>query len=194
MAEVKYVELYSQLTNMGFASDISLNAAKNCEYINEAIEWIENKTNIAKNEHKSVDIKCNGNISNCFALKKIISILKFYNNNYMNYNILNEYLNKNKCYVISGYHHILDNHLNEDNIALIESNKEMREMTNIINNNLQCNISKCEIYVRNNRCREKKNIECNDEKLCIYIDIIDTIHCYFLHSIDIGYKIIHNLH
>ena len=198
------LKLYERLINMRFDDGISLKAATECKDINGAIEWMESNKDIQKdeinddddeNEYKYIDIDCDGNdISNCLALKRIISMLQFYDNNHMNYNALNEYLTKYKFHLISDYHHILNNHLNEDNISSIKSNQQFNQILNIIkDNNLQCNIQKCAIYTRNNRQRETTNIECNDNKLSIFIDIIDTIHCYFMHSVDIGYRIIHNL-
>ena len=56
-------------------------------------------------------------------------------------------------------------------------------------NDVRCDISQCQIYLRNNRQRELKSIECQDEQLSMFIDIIDTYHCFFVHSFDIGYRL-----
>ena len=47
---------------------------------------------------------------------------------------------------------------------------------------LKCNISNCKQYSRNNRDRHK------DFKVIFYTDLLDTIHCYFTHSFDIGFR------
>ena len=36
-------------------------------------------------------------------------------------------------------------------------------------------------------------IECQDNKLAVLIDMIDTVHCYFLHSVDCGYRMIRSI-
>merc|ERR1712228_825357 len=61
----------------------------------------------------------------------------------------------------------------------------------IMKKGLFCNANKCAIYHRNFRVREQTQIECNDDddnKLCMFLDILDGIHCYFLHSVDAGYR------
>ena len=139
---------------------------------------------------------CNGQgIKNCNALSRLILMLSVYHENHENYSKISKYVQKYKSHLISDYHHILDKHLNEDKISKIESNNQFKmiykEMTEI--NNLSCNIDNCIIYKRNNRERETKNIECKDKELAMFIDTIDTVHCYFLHSVDIGNRIIHPL-
>ena len=135
-------------------------------------------------------IICTG-CANCQAVTRMQSMLKFYNNNYNNFKEIGKYLAKYKNHIIGDYHHILDKHLNRDNISQIDSNKQFelihQQMTGI-----SCDIENCKIYSRNNRQRETTNIECKDEKVSMFIDIIDTIHCYFLHSIDIGYRIVNH--
>ncbi len=198
------LKLYSQLINMGFDDNMSLMASQNCKNVNKAIEWIENNKNINnndcnnsnENEIKCIDINCNGNkISNCVSIKRIVSLLEFYNNNHLNYSLLNKYLHESYKFslILSDYHHILFKHLNYDNKSNILINKQFSEIHfEIKNKNLLCNILKCSIYIRNNRQREIKTIKCNNKYLQIIIDIIDTIHCYFIHSVDAGLKIINN--
>ena len=64
------------------------------------------------------------------------------------------------------------------------------ELINNTADNVRCDIGKCSMYSRNNRERETVNIECKDKKLSMFIDILDTIHCYFIHSVDVGFRII----
>eukprot|EP01084_Bolivina_argentea_P131786 232570_1 len=120
------LSLYSQLIN-----------------INEAIEWIENKKTVNnkgdENEMQCIDINCNGdNISNCLSIKRIISMLDFYNNNYLNYSLLNKYLIDSYKFnlILSDYHHILFKHLNCDNKLNILINKQFSEIySEIVNKN-----------------------------------------------------------
>eukprot|EP01084_Bolivina_argentea_P253043 424946_1 len=60
----------------------------------------------------------------------------------------------------------------------------------ITENDLCCDINKCHMYPRNNRDREHKNdnYKCEDN-IMVYIDIMDSIHCFFVHCVDIGYRI-----
>ena len=125
---------------------------------------------------------CAQNIDHCISLKRIISLLKYYNNNHQNYNGIEQYLEKYSSHLIEDYHHILDKHLNEDKISKLECNKQFEMIYNEITNkhNISCDITNCKIYSRNNREREILNIDgIND--------------CYFLHSVDTGYRIIQKL-
>eukprot|EP01084_Bolivina_argentea_P000172 324_1 len=61
-------------------------------------------------------------------------------------------------------------------------------------NNLQCDIKTCKIYKRNNRQRESDNISSDNDVLNYIIDILDSIHCYFIHSVDTGYRILDGIH
>ena len=134
------------------------------------------------------DIGCFGkNISECIGLQRIISILVFYQNNYNNYDTIEQYLevyNMNK-HLINDYTHILDKHLNEDNMTAHRSNKQFSLIyQTMIDSHLYCDINECPIFQRNQRRRESEIID------DVFVDILDGIHCYFMHSIDIGYRII----
>ena len=54
-------------------------------------------------------------------------------------------------------------------------------------NNLCCVISKCSIYGRNNWSRE------GEKDSMFGVDVLDNIHCYLCHSVDVGYTIIHGM-
>ena len=52
---------------------------------------------------------------------------------------------------------------------------------------INCDIDKCKSFARNNRGSENENKQREGEKdendaLEYYIDLLDNIHCYFLHS------------
>eukprot|EP01084_Bolivina_argentea_P108512 193926_1 len=151
---------------------------------------------------KNIEIKinCDGrNIVNCVALKHLISLLKFYSKHHCNSHEINEYFQKceYECpsYFINIYHHILDLHLNEDKIFKTQTNQQFETIYKVISeNNLLCNIEECTIFARNNREREKDtiSIQGKDECLSFFINFMDTIHCYFIHSVDTGYRIMTN--
>ena len=61
--------------------------------------------------------------------------------------------------------------------------------------NIKCDILHCKFYQRNGRNREEydknnnnKKEEKHDENALIYIEILDTIHTYFIHSYDTGFR------
>ena len=133
---------------------------------------------------------CDGkDITNCIHVNTIISLLKFYHNNNTNYEEINKYLEMYKANLLSDFHHILDVHLNEEQLSAIDGNRNFQFIHQELNDIL-CNIGNCQIYARGNRQRESMNTDCTDKNLSMYIDIIDTIHCYFIHSVDVGYRII----
>ena len=137
---------------------------------------------------------CDGkDITNCIALKRIISMLQFYHHNHHKYNQILHFLEGYKSHLLSDYHHILDRHLNEDKTTKTESNHQFEMMHQQIKttmNKHSCDITKCNIYSRTNRQREVENIDCNDDNLSMFIDIMDTIHCFIVHSVDVGHRII----
>eukprot|EP01084_Bolivina_argentea_P253655 426188_1 len=94
---------------------------------------------------------------------------------------------------IAHYHHLLECHLNEDSISIDETNHNFEYMfQQMMINDVLCVYSadKCPIYLRNNRVREhEQNKVKSDDILCVYIDLLDTMHCYFMHSFDVGYRI-----
>ena len=138
----------------------------------------------------SDQVNCNGDVD-CGSIKRIKSLLKYYMEHHNNFEEVSQYLQQYKIQLIKDYHHILDKHLNEERMTKMESNKQF-QMIHEQMADIQCNIKNCEVYLRNNRQRETMNIQCNDKNLAMLIDIIDTIHCYFIHSIDVGYRIINS--
>ncbi len=83
--------------------------------------------------------------------------------------------------LLSDYHHTIECHLSEFGSIC----HKMKAKNALCANN----INKCEIFIRNNRIRETEmNYERNK-----YLQLIDTIHSYFAHSIDIGFEIIANI-
>ena len=91
---------------------------------------------------------------------------------------------------------------NSQNI-LIEhlSNKSVHEINEEFNNlhtmlrrdNIRCDFGKCSSIRRYHRIRENiDNLEqqsLRSHNLQFYIDLMDTIHCYFIHSFDLGMRI-----
>eukprot|EP01084_Bolivina_argentea_P024879 46317_1 len=135
------------------------------------------------------DTSCIGkDIVNCIGLQRIISLLAFHNCHHNECDALNEYLTRYnlRSHLMNDYHHILDKHLNDDTISKKKIQKQFEliyaEMVDM--NGLYCDIKSCDIWKRHHRIREHTQIE------HVFVDIADTIHCYFLHSVDIGHRMI----
>eukprot|EP01084_Bolivina_argentea_P084624 152977_1 len=208
---------YDTLINMGFDEQMSMEAAKkypNPKSLLDAIEYMSQQQNINdESKHNDVtkgnelnraepkntekqSVETLATLNERSAMERIIDALKFYQkNNALNNDKLSEYLIKNCKQLINDYHYILENTLNEDNIPSSEANTQFAKLYNelVEKNGLLCDITKCNIYLRNNRERETQLNECNDKHLLTYINILDSIHCYFVHSVDVGYRILHKL-
>eukprot|EP01084_Bolivina_argentea_P076311 138302_1 len=122
----------------------------------------------------------------CFAIQRIIIILKLYHKNKFNDDkfvdlINNIYYTK---HLLNDYIHVMEEHYN-----LFET------IYNSIA--IQCSLDKCSYVQRNQRnCSRFSN---NEEKLNsnnnalavenVLCGIIDQLHSYFLHSVDIGFRL-----
>lgn len=84
--------------------------------------------------------------------------------------------------LINDYHHVLSNHLNRDHQTLEEKNKSFESIHKYISEHVKCDSINNVIHIRNNRHREDDDHQNNDPLLSFYVDIMDTIHCLFLHS------------
>eukprot|EP01084_Bolivina_argentea_P025576 47566_1 len=129
-------------------------------------------------------------IEKCAALKSITELVRLYHmyNNIDTFEKLDPYLSSNtsKSSIINCYHHILQ-HVNEDVRDNSTIDKEFKFIQDKIvrHNNLKCDIDSCKIYKRNNRQRETHQTETHGNKsLTVFIDLLDSIHCYFIHSYD----------
>eukprot|EP01084_Bolivina_argentea_P269000 457044_1 len=189
---------------MGFNEEIALQSASlHPQNINDAINYIQKNSTytlqqpsnndvvqIEESKQENIETYACESIKTCSSLHRLVNALKFYNSNDNKIDDLTQYIMSNKTHIINDYHHIINDHLNEDNIALIDSDKHFQLVHSMIMNDnaLVCDIAKCNIYLRSNRQRELNRIKCENEHLSIYIDFLDSIHCYFMHSVDIGYR------
>eukprot|EP01084_Bolivina_argentea_P050623 93109_1 len=128
----------------------------------------------------------------CSSIKRIISYL----NQYQNVDDINEvyklFNNKKTPYLSNDFNHVLMYHLG-DNKSTLESANEYESIHNLIQDKVtNCDLSKCAKFLRNNRNRETDIIKLklkdkNNAKY--YIDTMDCIHSYFMHSFDVGFRI-----
>merc|ERR1712232_632850 len=122
------------------------------------------------------------------ATQRILSILQFYGANYENADELSKYLSVYK-HLVNDFHHILDRHLNDANISQKKpANAFAAIFGQIMRWGMRCNVSKCAMHRRNNRVRELTQIDERSKDIAMFMDILDGIHCHFLHSVDIGYR------
>eukprot|EP01084_Bolivina_argentea_P021955 40791_1 len=89
--------------------------------------------------------------------------------------------------LLNAFHHLLLNHSHEfENIYNI--------IIELCNNNKSCDLKKCAAMLRNHR--NKANITEDESQLnqfyanmdTVKQQLLDTIHCHYFHSFDIGYK------
>eukprot|EP01084_Bolivina_argentea_P094899 170624_1 len=148
---------------------------------------------------KNVNYNCDDTeITKCIELSRIISALRFYKTNHNSKDKLLKYMINYETQLISDYHHVLHKHLNEDNIKRDKSAKQFSLIytTMMEQYDLFCDVNKCQIFQRNNRQREIQDIGAkfsDDKNAKVFIDVLDSIHCYFVHSVDIGYRNIQKL-
>eukprot|EP01084_Bolivina_argentea_P265023 449099_1 len=157
---------------------------------------------IMSDNEEDTDIKMSdcSDISTCKSLDRVSEALLFFSTiidksltdeNTMNL-LLNYFENDGKS-ILNDYGHLLCVHLDQ------ETQEENDNIFAIIHNKcskyINCSLDNCKHYTRNNRNRCEPNtkvVENNNNLLSIYTDILDTIHCYFLHSYDTGFRLIKN--
>lgn len=136
----------------------------------------------------------------CDSINRIISCLKFYQKLDLNNdsNLLIEYLNQNNYpFLLNDYNHILIKHLG-DNKSTQETRKEFEAIHVYIMSQIEsCELEKCQQLHRNSRDREKDSesalIQPDDNQdkdlFNFYVDYLDTIHCFLVHTFDIGHRL-----
>ena len=178
--------MYQELISRDFDDKISMIAAKKYpKNFEKAVDFILNQ--IDKNDDISF---CNGDdILKCSSLFRLRETLIFCNKYSQNTQKIESYFNQNKNLIINNYHHLLNFHLNEDNLSNDKSNQQFSQIYDLLrDHDLKCDISKCIMYKRNNRQRDIRN----GNIINVEIDILDSIHCYFLHSIDDGIRFLND--
>eukprot|EP01084_Bolivina_argentea_P018685 34757_1 len=136
----------------------------------------------------------------CDSLHRIKDALIFYQQKKQDNDIM-EYYDKYKD-LIDDYHHIILEHTSTGNRK--RDNENFATIDSIIRKSIKCDIAQCKNYKRNHRHRYKvKNTEYKEEDLMnhtfklqhsgdanviFYKEFMDSIHCYFVHSIDGGFR------
>eukprot|EP01084_Bolivina_argentea_P076315 138309_1 len=157
------------------------------------------ESNAAIETKQETDDRCDSTLQ-CKCVERIIMVLKFYQmineNSIINdkhNELILEYFNKYE-YLVNDYHHIIVDHLNSSTTCT--NNYQFSLLHNEIAKHIKCDVIKCQQYKRYSRNREnveKATNKIKDENVLFYIDLLDNIHCYFVHSYHIGFRIKHNI-
>eukprot|EP01084_Bolivina_argentea_P127906 226153_1 len=124
------------------------------------------------NQHIRYDMCLGESLSQCPYLKRLIVIMqkhKYNDSNEMDFD------NLDVSNALNDFLHLIQKH--SDQIEFIFHQFE------------PCNIKTCNIFDRNYRNR-KKNIVDSHNNIIAYVQIMDKIHCYFMHCFDIGNKLL----
>eukprot|EP01084_Bolivina_argentea_P102905 184347_1 len=169
---------------------------------NEIVNTIDSKHLLQISEitdHKSNNNESKCDLSSCNHLKQLVILLTKYHIfvreqiEQKNDSDSNEVYNLNQCglSVLNDFHHLLSKHYDqfEDVYNLLKKT---------CNNKNVCTLSKCIMFKRNYRdraCGQSKRKQLNamyfvtNELTIETQQILDKIHCFYIHSFDIGYKL-----
>eukprot|EP01083_Nonionella_stella_P203162 741552_1 len=137
-------------------------------------------------------------VSECAALQRVTAALAFYQsiksdskNETQIGSFLREYFSTYSNF-LNDYGHVLHQHLHTGSVK--QNNAQFEEIYDYISKQIQCDITTCPQFVRNNRNRQKTQNDSfgsqnTDIKTIFYLDLLDTIHCYLLHAFDVGFRI-----
>eukprot|EP01084_Bolivina_argentea_P168725 292538_1 len=206
--------MYEKLRNKGFEMEISFQASRKFPNdLDKALNFIsaygkyqnlanddleplvhENNDSIHKDYINDSNMESTCDHTKCESLQRIIKILTGYKFSPDFVNDIEEFFNEHQNVIITDYHHVINTHLNEDMMSTSSTDNAFEYIYNtLIQEDLFCDIKNCVAYRRNNRDRNQ-NIEDDEQKLSSIIptevDFIDCIHCYFLHSVDTGLRIV----
>eukprot|EP01084_Bolivina_argentea_P215175 365292_1 len=162
---------------------ISTNTLTLVDIIDEVINFLEfadykSSTTPSTQHHANQD--CLG-LLECSAFSRIISVLKKYKAN------ANLDFDPHITSILNDYHHLILMHYSDD---------EFESICTTLGN---CNVLKCNIMQRTHHQEQKiDNHNDDDEKFCAQTgqstpaasEILDEIHCHFMHCYDIGYRLL----
>eukprot|EP01084_Bolivina_argentea_P204369 349013_1 len=146
--------------------------------------YYDSKKNVKKHKLNKSYHKKKCSIDSCKSIKNLIDSMIWYQNINKNSNKLLQYSYK---YLLDDFHHILHEHLSINHKTIYEIQNEYENIYNEITKYInECDINKCVSYQRYSRDRglddEKESFLYNDSQITFFIDTLDSIHCYFIHS------------
>eukprot|EP01084_Bolivina_argentea_P273198 465300_1 len=147
--------------------------------------------------------KCSS-ISQCPSIRRIIKYLKIYQT-MQPHDLYRIFVKENAPHFDNDYNHVLFHHLSDYKPFTTTASEYESIYNHIINNVQGCKLESCIKYQRNNRNRETKNILMNDKQNenqnenqtqpnvdienAYFMEALDTLHCFFLHTFDVGFRI-----
>eukprot|EP01084_Bolivina_argentea_P004406 8371_1 len=165
----------------------------------DSLQYINNHTNplldLFHNKHFVENARCA--LIRCQSLLRIKKVLQNYNE------FINVQQQSQNIHIANVYHGEYDhtytyaNLLNDFNHLLSKHQHQFEDIHNILNDESYdqngCNLSQCLLIRRNWRDRsvetDRKLYFNNDSYGIIRQQLIDRIHCYYMHSFDIGHSI-----
>eukprot|EP01084_Bolivina_argentea_P126464 223914_1 len=133
-------------------------------------------------------------VKHCEHINNIIISLKYYSEINQNQNQkMKEYVNyvndTDTINIIQSFHHVLTVHLNVTKAENIENFEYIH--SKITADIQQCSLPNCNSFIRNGRDRheEQKYDNNYDYTTMFYIDLLDSIHTFFVHSYETGFRI-----
>ena len=143
---------------------------------------------------KCHDIQCRS-ARDCQSIRNIATALVLYqqhqngqngSDNRQSADYLSEFVEQRYPNLINDFHHILNQHLDADSR---KSNEEFEDIYYELKRYIHCDIKQCAYYRRSLRDREGDRFRVNRDEETVYMDIMDTVHCYLLHSYDLAFRI-----
>eukprot|EP01084_Bolivina_argentea_P211681 360032_1 len=126
---------------------------------------------------------CFGYIQNCFHFRRLSRIMYQYNQletQDNDFNTADEYILE----IVNNYLHLMDKHDQDEDFEYI------------VDRLGECDVLTCVMFRRNNRDRNGIINQCDAQKInllnindIVYGQIMDKIHCYFMHCYDIGNRL-----
>eukprot|EP01084_Bolivina_argentea_P160094 278808_1 len=174
--------ILSKLLGMGFDERICSFAIEICnDNLNDAIQFIIDQ-NVIEPQNKeeckaSTSPEINCDLLECSQLTRSQNWMKAYETGIYNIDTINI------SQILNDFIHLLSKH-----------NQNENEFKMIYNKFGFCNIENCKLFKRNNRDRNKNEnglygINDKNKKQIIIEQILDKIHCFYMHCFDIGYKL-----
>eukprot|EP01084_Bolivina_argentea_P254795 428421_1 len=120
---------------------------------------------------------CGDAIENCIPFNRFLLVMYKYNHSHNN-DSMKEMDNMSMIKITNDYLHLIREH------------KKDRDFELIVNHLGDCGVMQCNIFKRHH-CRDSNINEqkTNDERRSLYCSMMDKMHCYFMHSIDIGTRL-----
>eukprot|EP01084_Bolivina_argentea_P065952 120229_1 len=156
--------------------------------LDKMLDEIEQTEKEADAKRISPNEQCKS-IQSCKSIHRIINYLKMYETIDIK-NVCKTFNAESIPFINDDFNHVLLNHLGDQH-TLQFTKKQYEDIYDYMTQNYlsTCSLVHCEKSIRNNRARESNSQMSVDSKTQYIIDIMDTLHCFFMHSFDVGFRI-----